>query len=128
MSPTHEINRTAIKTDEVATPLLNVGIGQTLPVEFVAVHHRFLHSGRFTDVEKAVDHRIRRRGRGFPEAQKCGKAADCRYLEVPTSERARSVFHIVTPFWSHRHFVTVDNPRGLKAAEGLPVTPKGSST
>ncbi len=76
--------------------------------QFVAVHHRFLHSGRFTDVEKAVDHRIRRRGRGFPEAQKCGKAADCRYLEVPTSERARSVFHIVT-LWSHRHFVTVDN-------------------
>lgn len=109
MSPTHDINRTAIITDKAATPLLNVVIGQALPIEFVAIHHRFLHSGRFTDVEKAVNRHIRWRGRGFPEAQQCGKAADCRYLEVPTPERARSVFHIVTPFWSHRHFVAVDN-------------------
>ncbi len=73
MSPTHEINRTATITDEVATPLLNVGIGQTLPVEFVAVHHRFLHSGRFTDVEKAFNRRIRRRGRGFPKLKNAAK-------------------------------------------------------
>ena len=55
------------------SPLLNVGTGQTLSVEFVAAYHRFLHGGRFTDVEKTVNRHIRQRGHSFPETQNAAK-------------------------------------------------------
>ncbi|NKE75357.1 MULTISPECIES: hypothetical protein [Brucella/Ochrobactrum group] len=82
----------------MSTPILCFLIGQPLPAEFITLHDRRLHIGRFADGKKVVYRHILRRRCGCSNIQKCSANA--------THNR-----------YAHLHYLSLPRPKNINALQ-----------